>query len=74
MGNDSQLVLPVGRGEEVIEQAHAEHGDSRLLHQHGTGPQEQAEQQEERGGRGREARALEAPIQTPARQAGLCSA
>lgn len=70
VGNDLQLVLLVGGGEEVINQAHSKHRDTRLLHQHGTGPQKQTEQQEE--GRSCRGKALPgtALIQTPAKQVG----
>lgn len=70
VGNDLQLILLVGRGEEVVNQAHSKHGHAGLLHQHGTGPQEQTEQQEE--GRSRRGKALlcTALIQTPAKQVG----
>lgn len=70
VGNDLQLILLVGRGEEVVNQAHSKHGHAGLLHQHGTGPQEQTEQQEEgRSCRG-EALLCTVLIQTPAEQIG----
>lgn len=70
VGNDLQLVLLVGGGEEIINQAHSKHGDARLLHQHGTGPQKQTEQQEEGRSRRGEALSCTVLIQTPAKQGG----
>lgn len=64
-GSIAQLVLLVGGGEEIINQAHAKHGDARLLHQHGTGPQKQTEQQEEGRSRRGEALSCTVLIQTP---------
>lgn len=66
----AQLILLVGRGEEVVNQAHSKHGHAGLLHQHGTGPQEQTEQQEEGRSRGGEALLCTALIQAPAKQIG----
>lgn len=69
-GNDLQLILLVGRGEEVVNQAHSKHSHASLLHQHGTGPQEQTEQQEEGRSRRGEALLCTVLIQTPAKKVG----
>lgn len=44
----------MGQGKEIIHQAHSEHRDACLFHQHRTGPQKQTEQQEEGRSGGRE--------------------
>lgn len=58
----------MGEGKEIINQAHSEHRDARLFHQHCAGPQKQTEQQEEGRGRGREALPNTALAHTPEKQ------